>query len=60
MKTVARDVVRTFYKDHINPTLEFDHNSEQLIELVQGNVNKLIKESVFHMGLTLDVNVSFF
>jgi hypothetical protein len=59
MKTIARDVVNIHYKDQLYPTLDFDHNSSQLEELVADNVNKLIRESTFHVGLKRDANVGF-
>jgi hypothetical protein len=60
MKTVARDVVQIHYKDEIHPTLDFGHNSSQLEKLVEENVDKLLRDSLFHVGLTRDENVTPF
>lgn len=60
MKTIARDVVQLYYKDELYPTLDFGHNSAQMQRLVTENVDKLLHESRFHMGLTRDANVCAF
>jgi hypothetical protein len=57
MKTLAREVVNIHYKDELYPTLDFDLNSSQYEKLIAGNVNRLIRESTFHVGLTRDDNV---
>jgi hypothetical protein len=40
--------------------VNFGHNSTQLEMLVAENVKKLLHESLFHMGLMHDANVSSF
>jgi hypothetical protein len=58
MKAIGREVVKVHYKDQILPTLDYDHNSEDLRKVVQENVFNMIDDSTFHMGLTLDARVS--
>ncbi|KAF8232143.1 hypothetical protein L208DRAFT_1465797 [Tricholoma matsutake] len=48
MKTIGRDIVQIFYKDDIYPQLDFNHNSNQLDEVVADNIKKLLKDSHFH------------
>ena len=57
MKTVGHDVVQIFYKDDIYPQLDFNHNSNQLDELVADNIKKLLQDSHFHVGLQLNEQV---
>ncbi|KAF8240967.1 hypothetical protein L208DRAFT_1215051, partial [Tricholoma matsutake] len=54
MKTIGHDIVQIFYKDDIYPQLDFNHNSNQLDEVVADNVKKLLKDSRFHVGLQLN------
>ena len=60
MKNVGRDVVQIFYKDDLYPQLDFNHNSDQLNQVVADNVKKLLKGSRFHVGLKPDEQVKFF
>ncbi|KAF8229626.1 hypothetical protein L208DRAFT_1285634, partial [Tricholoma matsutake] len=54
MKTVRQDVIQIFYKDDLYLQLNFNHNSDQLEEVVANNVKKLLKDSRFHVGLKLN------
>jgi hypothetical protein len=58
MKTIRCDIVQIFYKDDIYPQLDFNHNSDQLDEVVADDVKRLLKDSCFHVGLQLDEQVS--
>ena len=58
MKTMARNVVQIHYKDQISPILDFGHNSSDYEQIIADNVDQLLNESLFHIGLTLDDNVS--
>jgi hypothetical protein len=58
MKSIARDVVKDYFKDELFPNLGFDHNSQDLLNIVKGNVENVLNESRFHMGLTPDDYVS--
>ena len=60
MKTVGRDVIQIFYKENLYLELDFNHNSDQLEEVVANNVKKLLKDSRFHVGLKLDEQVNSF
>lgn len=59
IKTIARDIVQIHYKDQLYLTLNFNHNSSQLEEIVAENMNKLLQKSTFHVGLTCDANIGF-
>jgi hypothetical protein len=58
MKSIARDVVKDHFKDELFPNLDFGHNSEDLLNIVKENVENILNESWFHIGLTADDYVS--
>lgn len=59
MKTMARVLVQVHYREQINPTPDFGHNSQQLQKLIAANVTELLEQSLFHAGLVRDPNVRF-
>jgi hypothetical protein len=60
MKTIGQDIIQIFYKDDLYLQLNFNHNSDQLEEVVANNVKKLLKDSRFHVGLKLNKQVNSF
>jgi len=60
MKTVGWDVIQIFYKEVLYLQLDFNHNSNQLEEVVANNIKKLLKDSCFHVGLKLNEQVNSF
>jgi hypothetical protein len=50
-------VVKTHYEQDLFVTLDFGHNSADALKVVSDNVERLLEDSVFHHGLTPDVNV---
>ena len=59
METMARVLVQVHYRELINLTLDFSHNSQQLQKLIAANVMELLDQSLFHAGLVCDPNVRF-
>ena len=57
MKCMAHDIVKFYYKDALEPYINFSHNSDQRNQVIANNVKSLINESIFIQGPP-DANVS--
>lgn len=55
---MCREVVMLHYRADLDPEMDYDHNSNQLENVISKNITKLIDQSLFHQG-PLDSNVSF-
>lgn len=54
---MARDIVKFYYKDALEPSIEFCHNSDQRDQVIADNVKSLVGDTLFIQGPP-DVNVS--
>jgi hypothetical protein len=50
LKTMAREVVKFYYKDAFNSDIEHCHNSDQRDNAISKKIKKLIDESLFLQG----------
>ncbi|KAF8220279.1 hypothetical protein L208DRAFT_1069844, partial [Tricholoma matsutake] len=40
MKTVGQDIIQIFYNDDLYPQLDFNHNSDQLLQITSRSFSK--------------------
>ena len=60
LKTLSRTIVKSCYKDVLDPDIMDDHNSNQAAMVVSNNVTKILENSLFLVATEPDENVSFF
>lgn len=56
----ARDVVENYYADALKPNITDNINSDQYLEIVAGNVEVLLKDTLFLLAPELDDEVWFY
>ena len=58
MKKIGREVTLKHFGELLNPNIDCDHHSGQLVDIVASNVRRIFEEHTLFKGPHLDANVS--